>query len=165
MREECCSSRNPSQGRHGQRHGTGTRRLIFNSRALRPGPETDRRVSGPIESGVAGINTGSVPSEMARLGGRGSGFARAGSRYGIDESLQIGYLSPGGTRHGELSPSAPAGTGRDPVELRQEKIPARNPQRPVKLCDNTPHRIPGGPKGPRSGTSTLTRRERGTREQ
>ncbi len=55
------------------------------------------RVSEALEYGMVGINTGIISTEVAPFGGiKGSGFGREGSRYGIDEYLEIKYLSLGG---------------------------------------------------------------------
>jgi len=59
------------------------------------------RVSEALEYGMVGINTGIVSTEVAPFGGvKGSGFGREGSRYGIDEYLEIKYLSMGGISAG-----------------------------------------------------------------
>jgi succinate-semialdehyde dehydrogenase/glutarate-semialdehyde dehydrogenase len=50
-----------------------------------------------IESGMVGINTGLISTEVAPFGGvKESGLGREGSKYGIDEFLEIKYLSLGG---------------------------------------------------------------------
>jgi len=55
------------------------------------------RVSEALEYGMVGINTGIISTEVAPFGGiKGSGFGREGSRYGIEEYLEIKYLSLGG---------------------------------------------------------------------
>jgi succinate-semialdehyde dehydrogenase/glutarate-semialdehyde dehydrogenase len=51
------------------------------------------RVAEAIESGMIGINTGLISTEVAPFGGvKESGLGREGSRYGIDEFLEIKYL-------------------------------------------------------------------------
>ena len=51
------------------------------------------RVAERIESGMIGINTGLVSTAEAPFGGvKQSGLGREGSRYGIDEYLEIKYL-------------------------------------------------------------------------
>ena len=48
------------------------------------------RVAERLECGMVGLNTGSVSIEVAPFGGvKQSGFGREGSRYGIDEYLNI----------------------------------------------------------------------------
>ncbi len=55
------------------------------------------RVSEALEYGILGINTGMISTEVAPFGGvKESGIGREGSRYGIDEWLEIKYLCMGG---------------------------------------------------------------------
>ena len=55
------------------------------------------RVSEGLEYGIVGINTGIISTEVAPFGGmKESGIGREGSRYGIDEFLEIKYLCIGG---------------------------------------------------------------------
>jgi succinate-semialdehyde dehydrogenase/glutarate-semialdehyde dehydrogenase len=55
------------------------------------------RVAEGLESGMVGINTGLISTEVAPFGGvKESGLGREGSRYGIDEYLEIKYLCMGG---------------------------------------------------------------------
>jgi succinate-semialdehyde dehydrogenase/glutarate-semialdehyde dehydrogenase len=55
------------------------------------------RVSEALEYGILGINTGVISTEVAPFGGvKESGIGREGSRYGIDEWLEIKYLCMGG---------------------------------------------------------------------
>ncbi len=55
------------------------------------------RVSEGLEYGIVGINTGFVSTEVAPFGGvKESGIGREGSKYGIDEWLEIKYLAMGG---------------------------------------------------------------------
>jgi succinate-semialdehyde dehydrogenase / glutarate-semialdehyde dehydrogenase len=55
------------------------------------------RVSEALEYGILGINTGLISTEVAPFGGmKESGIGREGSRYGIDEWLEIKYLCMGG---------------------------------------------------------------------
>ncbi|KAJ2386235.1 hypothetical protein GGI23_006535 [Coemansia sp. RSA 2559] len=52
------------------------------------------RVAEALEVGMVGINTGIISAEVAPFGGvKESGFGREGSRYGIDEYLNIKYLN------------------------------------------------------------------------
>jgi succinate-semialdehyde dehydrogenase/glutarate-semialdehyde dehydrogenase len=55
------------------------------------------RVSEALEYGILGINTGVISTEVAPFGGvKESGIGREGSRYGIDEWLEVKYLCMGG---------------------------------------------------------------------
>ncbi|WP_348945857.1 NAD-dependent succinate-semialdehyde dehydrogenase [Chitinibacter sp. FCG-7] len=54
------------------------------------------RVAEAIEAGMVGINTGLISNEVAPFGGiKQSGLGREGSKYGIDEYLEIKYLCLG----------------------------------------------------------------------
>jgi succinate-semialdehyde dehydrogenase/glutarate-semialdehyde dehydrogenase len=51
------------------------------------------RVSEALEYGMVGLNTGIISTEVAPFGGiKESGLGREGSRYGIDDYLEIKYL-------------------------------------------------------------------------
>ena len=55
------------------------------------------RLSEALEYGIHGINTGLISTEVAPFGGvKESGIGREGSKYGIDEWLEIKYLCIGG---------------------------------------------------------------------
>ena len=55
------------------------------------------RVSEALESGMVGINTGLISTEVAPFGGvKESGIGREGSKYGIEEFLETKYLCMGG---------------------------------------------------------------------
>ncbi len=55
------------------------------------------RVSEGLEYGIVGINTGVISTEVAPFGGvKESGIGREGSKYGIDEWLELKYLCIGG---------------------------------------------------------------------
>ncbi|HBF64366.1 MAG TPA: succinate-semialdehyde dehydrogenase (NADP(+)) [Gammaproteobacteria bacterium] len=55
------------------------------------------RVAEALEYGIVGINEGVVSNEMAPFGGvKESGNGREGSRYGLDDYLEIKYLCLGG---------------------------------------------------------------------
>ena len=55
------------------------------------------RVAEALEYGMIGINTGLISTEVAPFGGvKQSGLGREGSRYGIDEYLEIKYLNIAG---------------------------------------------------------------------
>lgn len=54
------------------------------------------RVAEALEYGIVGINTGIISTEVAPFGGiKESGTGREGSRYGIDDYLEIKYLCIG----------------------------------------------------------------------
>ena len=55
------------------------------------------RVAEALEYGIVGINTGIISTEVAPFGGvKESGIGREGSKYGLDEFLEIKYLCMGG---------------------------------------------------------------------
>jgi succinate-semialdehyde dehydrogenase/glutarate-semialdehyde dehydrogenase len=55
------------------------------------------RVAEALEYGIVGINTGLISSAVAPFGGvKESGIGREGSRYGVDDFLEIKYLCMGG---------------------------------------------------------------------
>ena len=55
------------------------------------------RVAEAIEYGIVGINTGLISTEVAPFGGvKESGLGREGSKYGIDDYLELKYLCMGG---------------------------------------------------------------------
>ena len=55
------------------------------------------RVSEALEYGIVGINTGFISTEVAPFGGvKESGIGREGSKYGIDEWVELKYLALGG---------------------------------------------------------------------
>jgi succinate-semialdehyde dehydrogenase/glutarate-semialdehyde dehydrogenase len=54
------------------------------------------RVAEKLEYGMVGINTGLISSEVAPFGGiKQSGLGREGSKYGIEEYLELKYLCIG----------------------------------------------------------------------
>jgi succinate-semialdehyde dehydrogenase/glutarate-semialdehyde dehydrogenase len=54
------------------------------------------RVAERIEAGIVGVNTGLISTEVAPFGGiKSSGLGREGSKYGIDDYLEIKYLCIG----------------------------------------------------------------------
>jgi succinate-semialdehyde dehydrogenase/glutarate-semialdehyde dehydrogenase len=58
------------------------------------------RVSEALEYGMVGVNTGLISTEIAPFGGmKASGIGREGSKYGIEEYLEIKYLCMGGIDH------------------------------------------------------------------
>lgn len=55
------------------------------------------RVSEALEYGMIGVNSGLISNEVAPFGGvKASGMGREGSRYGLDEYLEIKYINFGG---------------------------------------------------------------------
>jgi succinate-semialdehyde dehydrogenase / glutarate-semialdehyde dehydrogenase len=55
------------------------------------------RVSSALECGIVGINTGLISTAVAPFGGvKQSGVGREGSRYGINEYIDLKYLCIGG---------------------------------------------------------------------
>ena len=55
------------------------------------------RVAEALEVGLVGVNDGVISVEVAPFGGvKESGMGREGSKYGIDEYLEIKYVSLGG---------------------------------------------------------------------
>jgi len=54
------------------------------------------RVSEALEYGMVGVNTGLISNEVAPFGGvKASGLGREGSKYGLDEYLEIKYINFG----------------------------------------------------------------------
>jgi succinate-semialdehyde dehydrogenase/glutarate-semialdehyde dehydrogenase len=55
------------------------------------------RVAEALEYGIVGINEGIISNEMAPFGGvKESGSGREGSKYGIDDYVEIKYMLMGG---------------------------------------------------------------------
>lgn len=55
------------------------------------------RVSEALEYGIVGVNEGIISNEMAPFGGvKESGSGREGSKYGIDDYVEIKYILMGG---------------------------------------------------------------------
>ena len=55
------------------------------------------RVAEALEYGIVGINEGIISTEVAPFGGvKQSGLGREGSKYGIDDYLEIKYMHVGG---------------------------------------------------------------------
>lgn len=55
------------------------------------------RVSEELEYGMVGVNTGLISNEVAPFGGiKSSGIGREGSKYGIEDYLEIKYVCLGG---------------------------------------------------------------------
>jgi succinate-semialdehyde dehydrogenase/glutarate-semialdehyde dehydrogenase len=57
------------------------------------------RVAEALEAGIVGINTGIISTEVAPFGGvKQSGLGREGSKYGIEDFLEVKYLCMGGIK-------------------------------------------------------------------
>ena len=55
------------------------------------------RLSEALEYGIVGINTGIISTEVAPFGGmKESGFGREGSKYGIEDYVEVKYLCVAG---------------------------------------------------------------------
>ena len=55
------------------------------------------RVAEALECGIIGINEGIISNEVAPFGGvKQSGLGREGSKYGIEDFLEIKYVCLGG---------------------------------------------------------------------
>jgi succinate-semialdehyde dehydrogenase/glutarate-semialdehyde dehydrogenase len=55
------------------------------------------RVAEAMETGMVGVNTGLVSTEVAPFGGiKQSGLGREGSKYGIEDYLEVKYVCIGG---------------------------------------------------------------------
>jgi succinate-semialdehyde dehydrogenase/glutarate-semialdehyde dehydrogenase len=55
------------------------------------------RVAEALETGIVGVNVGIISTEVAPFGGvKESGIGREGSKYGIDDFLEIKYICMGG---------------------------------------------------------------------
>jgi succinate-semialdehyde dehydrogenase/glutarate-semialdehyde dehydrogenase len=51
------------------------------------------KVAEALDYGMVGINTGLISTEVAPFGGvKQSGFGREGSKYGIEDYLDMKYL-------------------------------------------------------------------------
>ena len=50
-----------------------------------------------LEYGMVGVNTGLITTEVAPFGGvKQSGMGREGSKYGIEEYVEVKYICMGG---------------------------------------------------------------------
>jgi succinate-semialdehyde dehydrogenase/glutarate-semialdehyde dehydrogenase len=55
------------------------------------------RTTEALEYGIIGVNTGIISTEVAPFGGvKESGIGREGSKYGIDEYVEIKYVALSG---------------------------------------------------------------------
>jgi succinate-semialdehyde dehydrogenase/glutarate-semialdehyde dehydrogenase len=56
-------------------------------------------MSEALETGIVGVNEGAVSSEMVPFGGlKQSGLGREGSKYGMEEYLEMKYTCLGGIK-------------------------------------------------------------------
>ena len=54
------------------------------------------RVSEQLEYGIVGVNSGIISTEVAPFGGiKESGIGREGSKYGIDDFIELKYVRIG----------------------------------------------------------------------
>jgi succinate-semialdehyde dehydrogenase/glutarate-semialdehyde dehydrogenase len=61
------------------------------------------KVAEGLESGMVGINTGMISTEVAPFGGvKQSGLGREGSSRGIDEFVEVKYLCFGGLGNAKI---------------------------------------------------------------
>ena len=52
------------------------------------------RVAEGLEAGIVGVNTGIISTEVAPFGGvKQSGLGREGSKYGIEDFLELKYIN------------------------------------------------------------------------
>ena len=55
------------------------------------------RVAEAMETGIVGVNVGIISTEIAPFGGvKQSGLGREGSKYGLEEYLEVKYILVGG---------------------------------------------------------------------
>lgn len=55
------------------------------------------RVVDHLEFGMVGVNEGMISTEVAPFGGvKNSGLGREGSKYGVEDYLEIKYVALGG---------------------------------------------------------------------
>src|SRR5690606_36653430 len=55
------------------------------------------RVAESLETGIVGLNEGIISTELAPFGGiKESGVGREGSKYGVDDYVEIKYICAGG---------------------------------------------------------------------
>jgi len=62
--------------------------------------ERSWRVAEALECGIIGLNEGIISTELAPFGGiKESGIGREGSKYGIEDYMEIKYICAGGLRN------------------------------------------------------------------
>jgi succinate-semialdehyde dehydrogenase/glutarate-semialdehyde dehydrogenase len=58
------------------------------------------RVAEALETGIVGLNEGIISTELAPFGGvKESGMGREGSKYGIEDYLEVKYICAGGLQN------------------------------------------------------------------
>jgi succinate-semialdehyde dehydrogenase/glutarate-semialdehyde dehydrogenase len=58
------------------------------------------RVAEALETGIVGLNEGIISTELAPFGGvKESGMGREGSKYGIEDYLEVKYICAGGLKN------------------------------------------------------------------
>ena len=103
------------------------------------------RVSEGLEYGIVGINTGLISTEVAPFGGiKESGLGREGSKYGIEDYLEIKYLCVGGIDLGIESGQSQCRAGNvdksgAPAKLSQ--IPQGPAEHHQSRCQTKGHHI------------------------
>ena len=71
------------------------------------------RIAEALEYGIVGINEGIISTEIAPFGGmKESGIGREGSKYGIEEFLEVKYLCMGGIDAKDPTKGSGAAVGR-----------------------------------------------------
>ncbi len=66
--------------------------------------ERSWRVAEALECGIVGLNEGIISTELAPFGGiKESGVGREGSKYGMDDYLEIKYICAGGIRNSKTT--------------------------------------------------------------
>jgi acyl-CoA reductase-like NAD-dependent aldehyde dehydrogenase len=94
-----CAGRFPPRRSSPRRVAYAPRRHPVGSRAYFYSRDIGRiwRVAEALEYGIVGINEGIISTEIAPFGGmKESGICREGSKYGIEEFLEVKYLCMGG---------------------------------------------------------------------
>ena len=77
----------------GQRHEFGLAAYFYSRDVGRASSAS----AEALEYGIIGINEGIISTEVAPFGGvKSSGLGREGSKYGIEDYLEIKYLALGG---------------------------------------------------------------------
>ncbi len=90
------------------------------------------RVAEALEYGIVGINTGIISTEVAPFGGvKESGLGREGSKYGMDEYLEINRVRSNASFHQGLF-KRPARPGRSSPSTKFQTCPAACRTSPTK---------------------------------
>ena len=109
------------------------------------------RVAEALESGMVGINTGLISTEVAPFGGvKESGRGREGSKYGIASSSRSSISASGESktvllaRPAGLEPAAPGLEGRCSIQLSYGRVCNAKCQFTSDLSDDTLLSLRGG---------------------